>query len=236
MRGYLFKTEWKDEPGRPVPEDRIRRALRKHLPAGRGPWRRRWIRDGLVVEDWGPFKKRREFMGPVLGQLRDRPAGDVMQIENDRGRSYRLRITRLQPELDGGRIVQAIRAMFGAPYVFGAENPPGDAGGPGAAFDCSGLVDWAHNTVGVDLPHGSELIRRDPRVRLFQDQRLCKPGDLVIMHFGRLPAGVADHIGVWKEPGLMLDTRSPFDPVGRSEIETWAVMAYGRIESVNGRL
>lgn len=236
-RGYLFKREDRDEPGKPVQTEHLNAELRNRFPADRGQRRIRILRDGDVEKDWGPWKDRGEIIRNIEHQLENGKVGDVVQVETRRdGFMKRVRIVRLPEELDGRRVLAAIRSVWGAPYVFGGENGPG--GEPGVFFDCSGLVDWAHNTVDVDLPHGSELIRRDPRVTLFkrEEQRLCKPGDLVIMHFGRLAAGVADHIGVWRSAGVMLDTRSPYDPVGSSPIEIPNVMSFGRIAAVNGKL
>lgn len=234
-REYLFKAEWRDEKGDPVPGNRLRRAFRRRMPVTKGPWRWRWLRDGEVVRDFGNYHRRRSAIREMISQLRHRPVGDVLQIEAKNGPDYRTRIALLEPELSGRRVLMAVRSVWGAPYIFGAQNEPGDTT-PGVAFDCSGLVGWAYEFVGIDLPHSSDAILNDARVTLFNDRSLCRPGDLVLMHFGRLAPGHADHVGVWKDDDVMLDTRSPYDPVGRSSIEPFALMHYGRIVSVNGPL
>jgi cell wall-associated NlpC family hydrolase len=237
---FLFKAENRAELGRPVPDESLTQALRSRLPFGRGPWRFRFLRKGKVVRPWSSWRRRRKAVRGAIYHLRRARVGDVMQIESRLGKRYRVRAVKL-PELAGERVIAAVRSVMNppAPYIFGTSNPPGPDGGLGVNFDCSGLVLWAVETATdgeVRLPHSSEWIRKDARVSLFRDERKCKPGDLVIMHFGRLPEGVADHIGVWESKGHMLDTRSPSKPVGRRPIEKANVMAYGRLEAVNGAL
>lgn len=51
------------------------------------------------------------------------------------------------PENDphtGQKLVKKAQSAIGTPYVYGGSKPGG--------FDCSGLVKWAYNSVGVDLP------------------------------------------------------------------------------------
>lgn len=47
----------------------------------------------------------------------------------------------------GQRALAAADSKVGAPYVYGATGPN--------AFDCSGLIQWAYNQVGVSLPRTS---------------------------------------------------------------------------------
>lgn len=44
----------------------------------------------------------------------------------------------------GNHLVKRAKSQIGTPYVFGGSKPGG--------FDCSGLVQWAYNSVGVTLP------------------------------------------------------------------------------------
>ncbi|MDE5831660.1 MAG: C40 family peptidase [Desulfovibrio sp.] len=44
----------------------------------------------------------------------------------------------------GKKLVKKAKTALGTPYVFGGSKPGG--------FDCSGLVKWTYNSVGVDLP------------------------------------------------------------------------------------
>ncbi|GII77528.1 hypothetical protein Sru01_25100 [Sphaerisporangium rufum] len=73
------------------------------------------------------------------------------------------------------------------PYVWGAEGPN--------TFDCSGLVMWAYQKVGISLPHytgdqwtaGTHVSRDDMR-----------PGDLVFFHSD------LHHVGIYIGGGLMV--------------------------------
>ena len=48
----------------------------------------------------------------------------------------------------GAKILKAARSRIGDPYVWGASGPN--------AFDCSGLVMWAHNQLGIKIPRTSQ--------------------------------------------------------------------------------
>jgi peptidoglycan DL-endopeptidase CwlO len=88
--------------------------------------------------------------------------------------------------------VQALRAALTrvgwAPYVWGAAGPD--------SFDCSGLVMWAYEQVGIQLEHftgdqWNEVVHV-PRSEL-------KPGDLVFFYPG------IDHVGIYMGGGMMVD-------------------------------
>lgn len=80
--------------------------------------------------------------------------------------------------------MQAALSQLGVPYVFGAEHP-------GVAFDCSGLTAWAYSTVGISLPHSSQL-QYNQGTRINQDQ--LQPADLVFFE-GPAPGHVALYLG-----------------------------------------
>lgn len=87
--------------------------------------------------------------------------------------------------------VQALNwalAEIGKPYVWGGAGPNG--------FDCSGLVVWAYEHVGISLTHftGAQWneVRHIPRSEL-------KPGDLVFFF-----ADIS-HVGMYVGNGLMVD-------------------------------
>lgn len=113
----------------------------------------------------------------------------------------------------GERVIAAARSQLGVHYVWGAANGPNDPGED--AFDCSGLTQWAWGTVGVYLPHQSQLQREAvPKVN---DPR---PADLVFFDFEPPYHGVATHVGLWVRPGWVIDTRNPTDePVAYRPID-----------------
>lgn len=88
----------------------------------------------------------------------------------------------------GAQALQYAMSRRGFPYVWGAAGP--------ASFDCSGLVVWAFEHVGISLPHftgdlwnsGIHVSRND-----------LEPGDLVFFFPG------IEHVGIYIGNGLMVD-------------------------------
>lgn len=76
------------------------------------------------------------------------------------------------PENDphtGQQLVKKAQSAIGTPYVYGGSKPGG--------FDCSGLVKWAYNSVGVNLPRTArEQSVVGEKVRNVEDMRA---GDIV---------------------------------------------------------
>ena len=73
--------------------------------------------------------------------------------------------------------------MLGVPYRYGGTDPGG--------FDCSGLVQYSFNRVGVKLPRTSrEIFRISQRV---YPQKI-EPGDLV---FSAISANKISHVGIY---------------------------------------
>ncbi|MCK7622168.1 NlpC/P60 family protein [Streptomyces sp. RS10V-4] len=98
--------------------------------------------------------------------------------------------------------VAAVRAAVGAPYAWGSTGP--------AAFDCSGLTQWAYARAGVSLPRTSQAQRGAGRqVPLSQ----ARPGDLVIYRSD------ASHVAMYVGNGQVVHAPYPgarvrYDPVG----------------------
>ena len=88
----------------------------------------------------------------------------------------------------GAQALQAALTRRGDPYVWGAAGP--------GSFDCSGLVVWAYEQVGITLPHftgdlwnsGVHIPRSD-----------LEPGDLVFFYPD------ISHVGIYIGDGLMID-------------------------------
>jgi cell wall-associated NlpC family hydrolase len=71
---------------------------------------------------------------------------------------------------DVATVVAFARAQLGKPYVFAAAGPN--------AYDCSGLTLAAYHTIGIELPHSSELQARTG-VAVANDQQQVRAGDLL---------------------------------------------------------
>jgi cell wall-associated NlpC family hydrolase len=87
----------------------------------------------------------------------------------------------------GARALKWAMGQIGKPYQWGAAGP--------GAFDCSGLVMAAYNTVGINLAH---LTFDQWNEGVHVPYSELKPGDLVF--FFNL-----NHVGLFVRPGLFLD-------------------------------
>lgn len=141
---------------------------------------------------------------------------------------------------NGNAVIAAAMKQIGAPYdeipgsnAFGSINPFGPAGGPGAAFDCSGLTKYAvaQATNGrINLPHSAEAQQGVlPRVGRSQLQ----PGDLLFFNYGRKGPGVADHVAIYIGNGKMIDASSSSRPLGVRGID-WSHFLHGGAVRVGG--
>lgn len=101
----------------------------------------------------------------ACGQKNNTAGSDVASLSISPNRS-------LLPEnnpADSNRLVKKAKSAIGTPYVSGGTQPGG--------FDCSGLVKWAYNSVGVDVPRTArEQAAVGEKVRHVEDMRA---GDIV---------------------------------------------------------
>lgn len=83
----------------------------------------------------------------------------------------------------GLAVLQAAESRIGAPYRYGGSGPD--------AFDCSGLVTYAHGQLGVSVPRtaAQQFAAATPVTR-----RELRPGDLV---FFRLSGREVGHVGIY---------------------------------------
>lgn len=121
----------------------------------------------------------------------------------------------------GSRVLNLARTQVGVPYVFGDLDP---AGGGSSGIDCSGLTKWAFGRLGLELPHSAaQQSQMFPHV----DRAGLRPGDLVFFSYGRLGAGVADHVGIYEGNGQMIAASSGAGHVIDSQPIDWANFIYG---------
>lgn len=89
-----------------------------------------------------------------------------------------------EPSVGSEIVIRAI-SLLGAPYKWGGSGP--------AAFDCSGLVHYIHNELGIDVPRtAEEQFRAATRVDIDD----LEPGDLLFFKIrGRRVSHVAIYAG-----------------------------------------
>lgn len=111
--------------------------------------------------------------------------------------------------------IDAAMSKIGSPYVWGAAGPN--------AFDCSGLVAWAFEQVGISLPHYSGAQYSATR-RVSRDQ--LQPGDLVFWG-----AGGSEHVAIYMGGNQLVHAYSSGRGVGTTPLDGWwkPPTGYGRI-------
>ncbi|MDN5750968.1 MAG: C40 family peptidase [Pseudonocardia sp.] len=93
-------------------------------------------------------------------------------------------------------------SKVGAAYRWGGDGP--------SSFDCSGLVNWAFEKVGVDLPRTSRALSQ---VGTPVSRNDLKPGDLVFFY------SPVSHVGIYIGDGQMVHASTSGKPVAVDPIE-----------------
>jgi cell wall-associated NlpC family hydrolase len=91
----------------------------------------------------------------------------------------------------GAQALQAAISRLGYPYIWGAAGP--------TSFDCSGLMMWAYQQVGISLPHFT-VSQYNSGVHVSRSD--LEPGDLVFF-FPNI-----SHVGMYIGNGMMIDAPS----------------------------
>ena len=97
-----------------------------------------------------------------------------------------------EPELRAGqKVVTVAQELIGTPYRYGGESPA-------KGFDCSGLVYYSFDKLGVKVPR-TAADQRKAAEKIGQDD--LEPGDLV---FFRSSKGRVDHVGIYAGEGRFI--------------------------------
>jgi len=103
--------------------------------------------------------------------------------------------------MNAAQLTAALRAAEsrrGLPYSWGAAGP--------AAFDCSGLVQWAFAQAGVSMPRvAADQARAGPAVPVSQLQS----GDLLFYHTDPTDPGYISHVAIYLGNGWMIQAPQP---------------------------
>src|SRR5664280_2046534 len=100
------------------------------------------------------------------------------------------------PSVQAGIAVAAALSRQGLPYVWGAVGPD--------SFDCSGLMLWAWQQAGIEIPRNSAA-QADTLPNIPLDQ--LQPGDLVTFY------SPVSHVGMYVGNGLVLHASMPGVPI-----------------------
>jgi cell wall-associated NlpC family hydrolase len=102
-------------------------------------------------------------------------------------------------------VVRIAEQLIGTPYRYGGNNPYG--------FDCSGLVQYTHRQVGIDVPRttGSQWAQ----ARIPERQHLL-PGDLL---FFNIDAQKSRHVGIYEGDGVFIHAPSSGKHVSRGSLD-----------------
>jgi cell wall-associated NlpC family hydrolase len=104
--------------------------------------------------------------------------------------------------------VAAAESRVGDPYVWGASGPN--------TFDCSGLVMWAYEQVGISLPHYSGAQYADT-THISMSQ--LEPGDLVF------PSDPGEHVAMYVGGGMIVEAPYTGATVHIIPLSSWFVLA-----------
>ncbi|MBV9923387.1 MAG: C40 family peptidase [Pseudonocardia sp.] len=99
------------------------------------------------------------------------------------------------------RALGLAKSKLGKPYVWGAAGPN--------AFDCSGLIVWAYEQMGVSLPHSSATLST---LGTPVSRAALQPGDLVFFY------SPVSHVGIYAGNGMVLNATQSGEPVQFSNL------------------
>ncbi|MFI6869603.1 C40 family peptidase [Nocardia sp. NPDC050406] len=99
----------------------------------------------------------------------------------------------------------------GKPYLWGGTGPD--------AWDCSGLVQWAFRSVGIDMPRTTW---QQAETGLNVPVGAMQLGDVVILN------GDASHVGIYAGNGQLFNAHSPGVPIGLTPLNEFDIYSIRR--------
>ncbi|MDH6281662.1 NlpC/P60 family protein [Prescottella agglutinans] len=104
----------------------------------------------------------------------------------------------------------AATTQAGKQYVWGGNGPD--------VWDCSGLVQWAFRTVGINLPRTSQEMARDTAGMLVPLSAL-QVGDVITMN----TYDIAGHVGIYAGNGMVFNAYSSGVPIGLTPLSDFDI-------------
>ncbi|ORV92817.1 hypothetical protein AWC11_07395 [Mycobacterium interjectum] len=99
-------------------------------------------------------------------------------------------------------LIAAALTVLGKPYAWGAVGPN--------AFDCSGLVYWSYQQIGMTVPRTSQQLARGGQP-VTRDQ--LQPGDVIVYYPD------ASHVGLYAGNGQVIHSSTYGTPVSEVPID-----------------
>lgn len=115
----------------------------------------------------------------------------------------------------GDAVVSEANKYLGTPYVWGGSSPSG--------FDCSGLVYYALNEAGINVPRTTAQGYKDMATPV--NEAIAQPGDLIF--FGT--QGVVDHVGIYMGNGQMVNATGSCVQITDINTRRAGIISWGRI-------
>ncbi|RVW10369.1 NlpC/P60 family protein [Prescottella agglutinans] len=104
----------------------------------------------------------------------------------------------------------AATTQAGKRYVWGGNGPD--------VWDCSGLVQWAFRTVGINMPRTSQEMARFTGGMLVPLSAL-QPGDVITMD----TYDIAGHVGIYAGNGMVFNAYSSGVPIGLTPLSDFRI-------------
>jgi murein DD-endopeptidase len=109
-----------------------------------------------------------------------------------------VRTSDYEPDVGGEIVIRAI-SLLGAPYQWGGSGPK--------AFDCSGLVQFVHNALGIEVPRTAE---EQYRAATHVDVADLEPGDLL---FFKIRGRKISHVAIYAGSGRFVHAPQTGRPI-----------------------
>jgi NlpC/P60 family len=203
-----------------VLEEKLRKAIQTVWPMGE-PFR---LAEPGSIHHFGVNKPVDTIIQIVVKRVSKIDPGDWFVIAKD-GVDARLRVRNVAVA-EGSKVLQTAFDQLGDDYVFGSQGPD--------EFDCSGLARFCYLQLDIDLKPPAKDQFTNPLVTVFHERPKLKDGDLVF--YDTKEEGKVGHVGIVDVPGMVVDASSTLDKVVHRAIDTNHVLAFGRVQEVNGPL